>query len=654
MRKLAVVSMAALMAVAGLTVGADARPTAPQLRLPALAPAPNDALTRALTEGRISDSEYALKRAASLSRLGAVRREFGSVGRPGARAATLILRDLALRVSSLSGAERAEAEALLARPNQGGPNDGTLEYETAEALAIESPNFRIHYVTSTDDKSTPAYAATISALMEEVWTKEVTEFGWRQPKSDANATPNGGDGKFDVYLGDVGGLGYYGYCATDGGQTTLEQYSYCVLDNDYTGFDLPVLDAARVTAAHEFSHAIHFTYDVTDDYWFLEATGTWMEDEVYDDINDNYQYLSASSLSRPQTPADSFVGFDNPANPNTGFQYGQFIWMRYLSEKFGSRDLVRNIWENTAVGGSYSLKAIEATLAGKGTDFASSYADFAARNTKPSRFYEEGAAYEAKVAPVRHKTHTLTGTTPGKGSFSDVDHLTSRAISFKPGAGVVQTDQITLSVDLGSNPMQRASVVNLAGTGMTVTEVPLVGGKGNLTVPFGGQTEVVLVLTNASNRMINCDPRGGAPGDSSCGGNPVDDNQSFAYAGVIGTTPVDPGGGTTPPPTGGPAVTNLKAVPSVISPNGDGRKDKTRISFILGDNASVTGELYKGTRRIGYFFEDIVREEGPGHFFTWNGKVGTRVVKNGVYTVKITATNTTGTTEASTNVTVRR
>ena len=39
----------------------------------------------------------------------------------------------------------------------------------------------------------------------------------------------------------------------------------------------------RVTAAHEFFHAIQFAYDVDEDLWFMEGTATWVEDEVYDD-----------------------------------------------------------------------------------------------------------------------------------------------------------------------------------------------------------------------------------------------------------------------------------------------------------------------------------------------------------------------------------
>ena len=52
------------------------------------------------------------------------------------------------------------------------------------------------------------------------------------------------------------------------------------------------INALRVTAAHEFFHAIQFAYDVKEDLWFMEGSATWVEDEVYDSINDNYQFLA--------------------------------------------------------------------------------------------------------------------------------------------------------------------------------------------------------------------------------------------------------------------------------------------------------------------------------------------------------------------------
>ena len=49
--------------------------------LPPLTPAKHDALSRALEQGRLTESQYALERAKSLFTLGRVRAEFGDVAR---------------------------------------------------------------------------------------------------------------------------------------------------------------------------------------------------------------------------------------------------------------------------------------------------------------------------------------------------------------------------------------------------------------------------------------------------------------------------------------------------------------------------------------------------------------------------------------------
>ena len=645
MRRAVVVFTAALLVVAGLVPGATARPSNSRPSLPALAAAPNDALTGALEAGELSPAEYALHRARSLFRLGEVRDEFGDVARSDPHAATLILRDLFARVSSLDGAERAEAEAILARPNQGGPDDGYLEYNSPDTT-IDTTNFRIHYVTSGQHAATPAYAQTIADIMEEVWAREVTTLGWRPPVSDAGWNPNGGNAKFDVYLGDVGADSLYGYCQPDEGQPMgQELHSYCVLDDDFSVGQFPGtngIDAAKVTAAHEFNHAIQFAYDYTDDFWMLEATATWMEDMVYPTIKDNLQYLRSSSISSPQTPADT--------HSFSGFQYGQFVWMRYLHERFGDT-AVRTVWDNTTLADAYSLTAIEALTMSQGSDFASSFAEFAAWNTKPSRFYDEGVGYETSTTSKRNRSHTLSGDMVGGATISNVDHLSSRNISFKPGAGVAPTDVITLSVDLGPRDMQRATVVSIAPGTQTVQNIPLVLGQGELTVPFGDQTEVVLVMSNASNKMNNC--VGWTPGSYSCGGDPADDDRIHKYAGVIGTDAAEPGTGDGGSGGEPPSVTNFNASPNPFFPECKCRKKTTKIRFTLGDPAAVTLDLYRGSRHLGWFVQDQNLDPDTW-MLEWDGKLGTRKAREATYTIKLTAVGSDGTTVKKTKVELRR
>ena len=87
--------------------------------------------------------------------------------------------------------------------------------------------------------------------------------GYRGPKADAHSPENGGDGRLDVYLADIGDA-VYGYCASDDPDVRRSSASaYCVVDDDLATQFRPTsrLAALEVTAAHEFFHAVQFSYD---------------------------------------------------------------------------------------------------------------------------------------------------------------------------------------------------------------------------------------------------------------------------------------------------------------------------------------------------------------------------------------------------------
>ena len=85
--------------------------------------------------------------------------------------------------------------------------------------------------------------------------------------------------------------------------------AYCVVDNNFTAAQFfqgtyAPLENLQVTAAHEFFHAVQFAYDAVDDQWFMESTATWMEDEIYDDVNDNLRVPAPTArCGKPLVPA---------------------------------------------------------------------------------------------------------------------------------------------------------------------------------------------------------------------------------------------------------------------------------------------------------------------------------------------------------------
>ena len=274
--------------------------------------------------------------------------------------ATLALRDLFSSLGDLSPAQRKTARGILARPTDG-PADGLGDGYLVPAVKKCKGNFCMHWVTSTvDAPPSSAWAAKMLRLMNKVWKKEVGKLGYRPPVSDGG---RGGNGKFDVYLAQIGDGGLYGYCAPERRKPGFRWLAsgYCVLDNDMAEFPLAPMQSAEVTAAHEFFHAIQFAYDYGEDAWLLEATATWMEERVFDDVNDNRQYLPAGQVGPPYVPLDYF-------NPS-GEQYGNWTFFEFLSKNFGN-GVVKPIWNKAAAfpgaPDQYSTKAIAPVLKPKG------------------------------------------------------------------------------------------------------------------------------------------------------------------------------------------------------------------------------------------------------------------------------------------------
>jgi N-acetylmuramoyl-L-alanine amidase len=108
-------------------------------------------------------------------------------------------------------------------------------------------------------------------------------------------------------------------------------------------------------------------------------------------------------------------------------------------------------------------------------------------------------------------------------------------------------------------------------------------------------------------------------------------------AGGQGTAAARPVTGTVgeslPPVT----VTQLRVLPTVVSPNGDGRGETARIAYFLSASAPITVTLADaGGHQLALLFSGIVGE--GSHSFAWN-QIG---VPDGRYSITISATAATG------------
>jgi hypothetical protein len=518
-------------------------------RQPGLSPARPDALTRELAHGRLTPARYALERFASLFDLAGVRARFGDVRRSEPSLATMYARDLAIRQSALAGKDRRRARLLLARPTDN-HNDGpgSPKYPGDEETPICDTNVCVHYVSSGQHTATTSYAQQVLNVMGTVWQQEVVDYDYRKPKSDIDSSNNGGNGKLDIYLANVGPDGLYGYCTSDdpnlkatSGYRYWDFSAYCVLDNDYDpsefGYSDPTVPL-KVTAAHEFFHSVQFAYDIGEDTWFMEGTAVWMEDQVYDAIDDNLQYLASSPLSNPLIPIDRTAGDLRV--------YGSWIWWRFLSEYFGGAaadpTIIRDVWnraDGSPVGPDmYSTQAAAAAIAkrsigGTSWRFRWAFADFAAWNVIPKRYYDEGAKYPAQST---QKATTITGSNPKVSQSAKLDHLTSRYVSIKRGSGVRDTAKVKVAVNgPGSKTGSEATVVVIKDSGGTFFKAIALNssGAGTASVPFDSTiSRVVVIVTNASTRFSNCYTYH-AVSYSCWGTGSPDDNLPFAFTATL-------------------------------------------------------------------------------------------------------------------------
>jgi hypothetical protein len=274
--------------------------------------------------------------------------------------------------------------------------------------SIVSSHFRIHYDTAGPgapallnaqhlriEGTANGFADSVAAIANYVYDVETGGLGYLPPPSDGQ---DGGGPEYDIYVVNFGNQ--YGQTTpetpldakADGGTFT----TFMEIDHDFT-FVRPDqnkgLPALRVTIAHEFHHAIqlgNYGYWVNETYYY-EMTSTWMEDVVYNDVNDYYQYLR-DAFQQPQLPFTSTSGV---------VDYGRAIWCHYVAKRFG-REAVRRSWEE--IRSASPLIAIDHAL--QGSPFNSSFPTAFAEWTQWNYFtgarsdadhYPEGSNYPVVV-----------------------------------------------------------------------------------------------------------------------------------------------------------------------------------------------------------------------------------------------------------------
>ncbi len=330
----------------------------------------------------------------------------------------------ALVAAVLASSSVASAARTFERPG-GGIRPSRNSYTVPEAH--ESPDcgahFCVHWVDQgidaprskdTNGDGIPDYVERVLAVAEHVHEIENDKLGWREPLSDG--TLGGGHGETDIYLAEIGPQ-LFGYAAPDrgrraGGRPPRHLSGYLVLDNDYEPFEFPHTTQGRdlkVTIAHEYNHILQFGYDAYADPWFAESTAVWMEDQVYNGIDDYLRYVRHwVKLWRTPLTASSIK------------EYGSAVWNEWLAHRYG-RALIREAWADSAAArpNGFAVAAYEAAIRAAGPssfghDFTRFAADVAEWRTgigfRESYLYpdmpRQGALALGAPPVTRHLNHT--------------------------------------------------------------------------------------------------------------------------------------------------------------------------------------------------------------------------------------------------------
>jgi len=299
------------------------------------------------------------------------------------------LRNIALYGHSLS--EKTKDQLKTIGFNFDGPivNRSSLDQRT-EASGLDQTydngKFRYHYTTTgsnavddTDDdgNGTPDYIDNMAETFNYVVAVQLTMGSFTEPPSDgfySAANDNGGSEAYDVYVRNAG-AGVYGYVQPEyyannngnnehssGVQEVNAFSSYMCIRHNYSGFGNTELENIQVTAAHEYFHAVQFGYDGWEQSWVMEATAVQMEEMVYDDINDCYQYMS-SWFNSPQQS----LNLDS-----SNRWYGSFIFFEYVNSHL-SDEAIRTFWEQSITHdsyyGDYSIQTLDETFSDLGSSF---------------------------------------------------------------------------------------------------------------------------------------------------------------------------------------------------------------------------------------------------------------------------------------------
>ncbi len=397
-------------------------------------------------------------------------------------------------------------------------------------------HFNIHYsiiapdappLTDADNNGIPDWVESVANTFEAVYAREVTQLGYRQPPNIP----------YDIYLQQLAPQGFFGFTESAEPSSGIISPSYIVIDNDFAdSIYQPYggLNGLNITAAHEFHHAIQFGYNFYFETWYAEATSSWMEDEVYDSINQLYEYLFHYYL-QPQLALDTAV------NLGTGGGYGRWSFNRYLSEIFYPTTIVKSIWEDLATktpsGGLDipMLPVINEVLAANGGSLPTSFLGFSKRFLLNDWFSHQN---ELGLFPdlTFNGSNTFAVTTTFTVPATSLPNYAFTYLMLLPSSAA----PVTLTISYPGKPAAYG-LIAFVQTGSNTSQYPA-DNSGTITIPGVTQFDTVYLLICNNTIGTTSAPADPAQAISS----PTDATNPYPGSATIIQAPV-----LTPPTTSG-------------------------------------------------------------------------------------------------------
>jgi hypothetical protein len=338
----------------------------------------------------------------------------------------------------LSAETQKQIDLLLDRPEKPftyRTSNLVVHYDTGGEYPVYQPGVDIDPADGVPD-----YVNRVGDYMERSWYVEIDSMGYYAPPFDGTA---GGDSLYDVYI-DMP----LGYAVPEDPSSQYPDRPWAVTSWIIIGNDLRIarypddpLPFCKATCAHELFHACQFVFVgqiwYEEDYtsWLLEASSNWIEESVWDELNDVYYYLN------DYLPVSEISLYHESGR----HMYASWIWNQYLSENYG-RDILHSIWLKYME--VYACAAVDSVLHTLGTSMNDQFQEFAVWNwftnyRDDGNHYSEGAFFppDTVVYLRTHSSYPVSTTI----MFGGPQSYGANYILFEPASADTGTYELTFT-----------------------------------------------------------------------------------------------------------------------------------------------------------------------------------------------------------------